>query len=77
MVSEWPFNNYPKQKKCITQKRDKGLYWFKYKLAYGLLEKLDYKLEAQVEMGYWMNPKMELRLLEEISTTSNMHMIPL
>ena len=25
----------------------------------------------------WMNPKLELRLLEEISTTSDMQMIPL
>ena len=38
---------------------------------------LTYMQSTSYEMPSWMNHKLELRLLGEISTTSDMHMIPL
>ena len=38
---------------------------------------LTYMQNISCERLDWMNPKLELRLQEEISTTSDMQMIPL
>ena len=38
---------------------------------------LTFMQSTSCEMPGWMKPKLELRLLEEISITSDMHMTPL
>ena len=45
-----------------------AVYW---PLAY-----LTYMQSTSYELPGWMNPKLESRLLGEVSTTSNMQMIP-
>ena len=47
------------------------------KAVYCLLAYLTYMQNTSRERQDWMNPKPELILLEEISTSSDMQMIPL
>ena len=47
------------------------------KYVYCHLAYLTYMQSASCEMLGWMNHKLKLRLLVEISTTSDMQMIPL
>ena len=47
------------------------------KAVYCLPAYLTYLQNTSCERLDWMNPKMELKLPEEISTTSDMQMIPL
>ena len=56
--------------------------WFKMgkeyvKAVYYPPDYLTYMQSTSCEMLSWMNYKLESRLLEEISTTSDMQMIPL
>ena len=46
----------------------KAVYWH---LAY-----LTYMQSTSYELPSWMNPKLESRLLGEVSTTSDMQLIP-
>ena len=46
----------------------KAVYWH---LAY-----LTYMQSTSYELSSWMNPKLESRLLGEVSTTSDMQLIP-
>ena len=48
-----------------------------YKVIYHHLAYLTYMQSTSCEMLGWMNHKLESRLLREISTTSDMQMIPL
>ena len=47
------------------------------KAVYCLPAYLTYMQNTSCKRREWRNPKPELRLLEEISTTSGMQMIPL
>ena len=56
--------------------------WFKIgkeynKTVYRHPAYLTYMLSTSYEMPGWMNHKLQSRFLEEISTTSDMQMIPL
>ena len=48
-----------------------------YKALYFHPAYLTYMQNTSYEMPGWVNHKLESRLLGEISTTSDMHMIPL
>ena len=48
-----------------------------YKAVYCHPANLTYMQSASCEMLGWVNPKLESRLLGQVSTTSDMQMIPL
>ena len=68
-----------KQQLELDMEQQTGFKWEKeyVKAVYCHPAYLTYMQSTLCEMPGWMNHKLESRLLAEISTTSNMQMIPL